>query len=62
MWFGSIDGSGDGKYHSFGFVEIARIFAIQDDLFYGTEQFGTLDILRVRRFLESDKCHNTHFA
>ena len=40
MEFGSLDGGDDGK-HNADFVEISKIFATQNAIFYGAEPFWT---------------------
>ena len=37
MEFGQLDGGDDGEHSGVSFVEISRIFATQDALFYGVE-------------------------
>ena len=42
MEFCSLDGGDDGEYYGIGFVEISKMFSMQNSCFYGTQSFDSL--------------------
>ena len=44
MEFGLLDGREDGEYNSVDFMEISKIFVMQDAFSFGTEPFGSLNV------------------
>ena len=45
MEFSSLDDKDEGEYTATGFVEMSKLFAMQDDFFYGMASFTWLYLL-----------------